>query len=333
MCIENIKVTIIVAIYKSEKFLDKLIQSIINQTYKNLEIILVDDGSPDNSGQICDKYALVDQRIRVIHKKNGGACEARNTGLKETNGEYVSIIDGDDWLELDYVEYLMKLIQMTKAEIAMTDKIFTTRDREQSVADEVEILTPEEAFSKIIYPDIPIGPWNKIYNVELLRINKIDFSRPWSGEGLWFSSRAVQFANRIALGHRKIYNYRLNNLESGLTNYNVQMGINALENIKYIGEHEIIKTSNTINAVKWHVWKNYNYELFLIIATNSIKEQKEKYKECKKNIRLQLISVLLHSQISRKAKIKMLIQGCFPVWYAKRELSKQKEALEQDNME
>lgn len=295
MCIENIKVTIIVAIYKSEKFLDKLIQSIINQTYKNLEIILVDDGSPDNSGQICDKYALVDQRIRVIHKKNGGACEARNTGLKETNGEYVSIIDGDDWLELDYVEYLMKLIQMTKAEIAMTDKIFTTRDREQSVADEVEILTPEEAFSKIIYPDIPIGPWNKIYNVELLRINKIDFSRPWSGEGLWFSSRAVQFANRIALGHRKIYNYRLNNLESGLT--------------------------------------NYNYELFLIIATNSIKEQKEKYKECKKNIRLQLISVLLHSQISRKAKIKMLIQGCFPVWYAKRELSKQKEALEQDNME
>lgn len=126
MCIENIKVTIIVAIYKSEKFLDKLIQSIINQTYKNLEIILVDDGSPDNSGQICDKYALVDQRIRVIHKKNGGACEARNTGLKETNGEYVSIIDGDDWLELDYVEYLMKLIQMTKAEIAMTDKIFTT---------------------------------------------------------------------------------------------------------------------------------------------------------------------------------------------------------------
>ncbi len=126
------KVSAIVAIYKSEKFLPKLIDSIINQTWQNLEILLVDDGSPDNSGAICDDYASRDDRIRVIHKKNGGACEARNVGLAEATGEYILIIDGDDWLELDYVAYLMNLIHQTGAEMAMTDKIFTTRDREQT---------------------------------------------------------------------------------------------------------------------------------------------------------------------------------------------------------
>ena len=109
------KVSAIVAIYKSEKFLPKLIDSIINQTWQNLEILLVDDGSPDNSGAICDDYASRDDRIRVIHKKNGGACEARNVGLAEATGEYILIIDGDDWLELDYVAYLMNLIHQTGA--------------------------------------------------------------------------------------------------------------------------------------------------------------------------------------------------------------------------
>ena len=106
---QSIKVSIIVAIYNSAKFLDKLITSIIDQTYKNIEVILVDDGSPDNSGEICDKYAALDSRIKVLHKKNGGACDARNKGLEMVTGEYLSIIDGDDWLEPDYVEYLLKI--------------------------------------------------------------------------------------------------------------------------------------------------------------------------------------------------------------------------------
>lgn len=261
------KVSAIVAIYKSEKFLPKLIDSIINQTWQNLEILLVDDGSPDNSGAICDNYASRDDRIRVIHKKNGGACEARNVGLAEATGEYILIIDGDDWLELDYVEYLMNLIHQTGAEMAMTDKIFTTRDREQTKKDAVEVWTPEDAFCGIIYPKFPIGPWNKIYKASLLKEHHIDFSRPWSGEGLYFSSMAAQCANKVAVGHRKIYNYRLNNTNSGLTHYNLIMGTNAMMNIRYIGETRIVKTKRTENAVNWHIWKNYGYVLFLIIAT------------------------------------------------------------------
>ena len=327
------KVSAIVAIYKSEKFLPKLIDSIINQTWQNLEILLVDDGSPDNSGAICDDYASRDDRIRVIHKKNGGACEARNVGLAEATGEYILIIDGDDWLELDYVAYLMNLIHHTGAEIAMTDKIFTTRDREQTKKDAIEVWTPEDAFCGIIYPKFPIGPWNKIYKASLLKEHHIDFSRPWSGEGLYFSSMAAQCANKVAVGHRKIYNYRLNNTNSGLTHYNLLMGTNAMVNIRYIGETRIVKTKRTENAVNWHIWKNYGYVLFLIIATDSVKENQALYDECIRNLRARLFGVLVHAELGPRTKAHMLVQGLFPVWWAKRDLRNNQVALANDKME
>ena len=326
------KVTAIVAIYKSEKFLPKLLDSIINQTWKNLEILLVDDGSPDNSGLICDKYAKKDKRIRVIHKEYGGACEARNVGLTEATGEYILIIDGDDWLEKDYVEYLMNLIHETGSEMAMTDKIFTTRDRNQTEQDRIETWTPEEAFCSIIYPKIPIGPWNKIYKTSLLKDNHIDFNRPWSGEGLYFSAMAASCSNRVGVGHKKIYNYRLNNENSGLTHYNVVMGTNALENIKYIKENRVIKTKRTENACNWHIWKNYGYILFLIVATNSVSQNKVLYKDCIHNIRIRLIKVLIHSEFGVKMKIKMLIQGLAPVRWAKNYIKQQLVAFKEDTM-
>lgn len=327
------KVSAIVAIYKSEKFLPKLLDSLVEQTWKNLEIILIDDESPDDSGAICDEYAQRDERIRVIHKKNGGACQARNDGLKEATGDYILIIDGDDWLERDYVEYLMNLIHETGSEMAMTDHIFTTRDRLQIASDSIEVLSPEEAFCKIIYPNIPIGPWNKIYKASLLKNNGIDFNRPWSGEGLYFSATAAQYSNKVGLGHRKIYNYRLNNANSGLTHYNIVMGTNALENIKYIKENRIIRTKRTEYACDWHIWKNHGYTLFLIIATNSIKENYKLYKMCIHNIRINLFDVIIHSELGVKSKLKMLLQGIAPVWWAKRELKHQRQEFERDIMD
>ena len=327
------KVSIIVAIYKSEKFLPKLLDSIVNQTWQNLEILLMDDGSPDNSSVICDQYASKDDRIHVVHRKNGGACAARNDGLSRATGEYILIVDGDDWLENDYVEYLMNLVHTTGADMAMSDHIFTTRDRNQIEKDSIEGYTPEEAFCTIVYPRMPIGPWNKIYKADLLKKNNIDFSRPWSGEGLYFAATAAQFANCIAVGHKKIYNYRLNNVNSGLTDYNIVMGTNALENIKFIGDNLVVRTKRTQYAVDWHIWKNYGYTLFLIVATDSIEENKELYNDCIHNMRSRLTSVLVHSEIGIKGKVKMLYQGLFPVRWAKRELNKQLAELKSDVMD
>lgn len=133
---------------------------------------------------------------------------------------------------------------------------------------------------------------------------------------------AAQYSNHVGVGHKKIYNYRLNNTGSGLTHYRVVMGTNALKNIKHIGEISIIRTPKFMNAVKWHIWKNYNYVLFLIIATNSKKQNNELYTECIKNIRSKLFDVVIHSELSPKQKIKMIGEGICPVYMAKRELKK-----------
>ena len=100
-------VSVIVPIYNVEKYLEKCIESIVNQTYKNLEIILVDDGSQDNCPAMCDEWTQKDSRIKVIHKKNGGLSSARNAGLEVSNGEYISFVDSDDWLDENTFEELL----------------------------------------------------------------------------------------------------------------------------------------------------------------------------------------------------------------------------------
>lgn len=107
-------VSIIVPIYKvPEDYLKKSIESLLNQTYKNIEIILVDDGSPDKCGEICDYYGKLDRRVKVIHQENKGLCGARNSGVYESNGEWITFVDGDDWLEEEAIESLMKKIDST----------------------------------------------------------------------------------------------------------------------------------------------------------------------------------------------------------------------------
>ncbi len=327
-----IKVSIIVAIYKSERFLDKLILSIINQTYQNLEIILVDDGSPDNSGKICDKYAQQDSRIKVIHKPNGGACDARNKGLEIVTGEYLTIIDGDDWLSPDYIEYLLGIAINTNADMSMSLHIFTTREQVQIQEDKIEIWTPEEAAVAIIYPKVPIGPWNKLYKTELIRNNQIDFNVPWSGEGHYFSAMAAQYANHVAVGRRKVYNYRLNNAESGLTHYNVNMGINALWNTKNIENKLVIKTPRLKNAIDYHIWAAYHFILKLIIATGTQKKYQKEYHDSIQIPRKMLMRVLIHSEVSFNHKIKMILMCICPVFYAKRLIKKEQIALKKDLM-
>jgi len=112
-------VSVIIPVYNVEKYLDKCIDSVVCQTYKNLEIILVDDGSPDNCPKMCDDWAKKDKRIKVIHKKNGGQGSARNMALEIITGDYVCFIDSDDWLELDYVEVMLEACINNNADIAI----------------------------------------------------------------------------------------------------------------------------------------------------------------------------------------------------------------------
>ena len=127
---DNPKISVIVPVYKVELYLRKCLDSIVGQTYKNLEIILVNDGSPDNCGAVCDEYAAEDCRITVIHKENGGVSSARNAGFKKATGEWIGWVDGDDWIELDMYEYLLKKAEEYGADIAVCSRKVVYPDRE-----------------------------------------------------------------------------------------------------------------------------------------------------------------------------------------------------------
>lgn len=112
-------ISIIVPVYKSEKYIERCVYSILKQTYKNIEVILVDDGSPDKSGKICDMLALKDKRIQVIHQKNAGAGAARNAGLKVAKGEYIGFVDSDDWIEPQMYEIMYREMEKYSADVGM----------------------------------------------------------------------------------------------------------------------------------------------------------------------------------------------------------------------
>ena len=116
---DNYLVSIIVPIYNVEKYLDRCIQSILNQSYENLEIILVDDGSPDRSSEICDEYRKSDQRIKVVHKENGGLSDARNAGLILAKGKYIIFLDSDDYIEHTMVEDAVTVLEKNDSDIVI----------------------------------------------------------------------------------------------------------------------------------------------------------------------------------------------------------------------
>lgn len=326
----NPTVSIIVAVYKSEQFLPKLLHSFEVQTYKNLEIILVDDGSPDNSGQICDEYASRDSRALVVHKPNGGTCSARNAGLKAATGDYLMIVDGDDWLEPDCVEYLVGLAEDTGSDMSYSVNLFTTRDRVQIDDDVRETWSSERATAAIIYPYMRLGPWNKLYKRSVVVENNITFSVPWFGEGLYFATEVAQHSNHVGVGRRKVYNYRLNNLGSGLTNYNVQNGKNALGNIKFIKENLTLDTPVVRHACDWHIWRNYEFLLTQIIGAGEELAERELAKDCAAYVRRNWLSVFLNSKVSGFEKLKIACCGIAPRLYAKLLIKRNKKGLEAD---
>ena len=121
------KISVIVPVYKTEGLLDRCVESIVGQTYKNLEIILVDDGSPDNCPAICDEWAEKDSRIRVIHKENGGLCSARNAGMDIAAGDYWGFVDSDDCIEPDMYQLLVENAASTQADISRCGILLTRR--------------------------------------------------------------------------------------------------------------------------------------------------------------------------------------------------------------
>ena len=156
-------ISVIVPVYNVEPYLRKCLDSIINQTYQNLEILLVDDGSSDKCGEICDQYAKLDNRIKVFHTANRGLSEARNLGLDNAKGEYIGFVDPDDWIEPDMYELLLKRLEETKADIVECGMIKEYWDKSEESKKENMELTGKEALRLLLIGKMSNAVWNKLW--------------------------------------------------------------------------------------------------------------------------------------------------------------------------
>ena len=204
-------VSIIVPIYNVEPYLRRCLDSIINQTYTNLEIILVDDGSPDKCPQICDEYAAKDKRIIVLHKENGGLSDARNAGLNACKGDFISFVDSDDWIADIYTEFLLKAITQNNAEIATANLLRTTQQIKINISayNEVcsEILQPVQAVKKLWSEDVLsfITVCGTLYKQNLF--TDLKFPQNRINEDIYISYKLLYASKKTVFLHLPIYCY------------------------------------------------------------------------------------------------------------------------------
>ncbi|WP_196007991.1 glycosyltransferase [Clostridium tyrobutyricum] len=204
-------VSIIVPIYNVERYINKCINSILSQTFKKFELILVDDGSPDSCGEICDKYAELDYRIKVIHKKNGGLSSARNAGIDIAQGKYIGFIDSDDWIKNDMYEFLYKTIIKYDADISICDFIKFNENYDLCFKEDsgknIEIWNNIEALEKLNTDDCGkiVVTWNKLYKKELW--SDIRFPEGRIHEDVFTMHKILFKTNRIVNTNKVLYGY------------------------------------------------------------------------------------------------------------------------------
>jgi len=200
-------ISVIVPIYKVEEYLDKCVESIINQTYKNLEIILVDDGSPDNCPKMCDEWAKKDSRIVVIHKENGGLSDARNAGIDVAKGKYITFIDSDDYVENNYTEFLYSNLIENNADISMGKQyVRYPKKTKNTGTGNKYIVNPHDCFDKLLYgEDFDVSAWAKLYKTELFK--EVRFPKGRVYEDAATTYKLIDKASVVVLNSEPIYNY------------------------------------------------------------------------------------------------------------------------------
>lgn len=279
-------VTIIVGIYNGEKYLTECIESIVEQDYLNIEILLVDDGSTDSSGRIADSFAKKDSRVSVIHQKNSGVSISRNNALREARGEYICIIDQDDVISKDYVSYYHRLCITNDAEIAITpsvDKFFGKPHKEHSNSDMVSVWTGKQAVIEMLYHKIVIAPWNKMIKKSLIDDNNLKFNPNYfNGEGFAFSIECFQHAKNVAVGNRKVYYYRVGDPNTGASKFKVEYIKSSLSAQQYIKTILIDKSPEVIKAWNFSNWHTHCDALNVMVGCSAVKMHRDLYMDIKK---------------------------------------------------
>ena len=273
-------ISVIVPVYKVEKYLEKCIESIIKQTHTNLQIILVNDGSPDNCGKICDEYAKKDSRIEVIHKINGGLSDARNVGINRANGRYIGFVDSDDYVKEDMYEKLINLIKEYDADVSICnlydviDGKEYIRNKENGIQEYSRLDILKEV---LLDKNIQNYAWNKLYKKELFDEIKYPIGKKYEDIGTTFY--VFEKCNKIVVTSEPEYYYlkRSDSLVNNVTE------ITVFDYTEIIIQRYLYTRENIEELKKYN---NYYLAKTLITAHNDIEllgniseKMQEKYKE------------------------------------------------------
>lgn len=206
------KISIIVPVYKVEEYLDRCVKSLQNQTYSNIEIILVDDGSPDRCGELCDSYAIGDSKVKVIHKENGGLSDARNVGILESSGDYLLFVDSDDYIELSACEKFMNLIGSKDVDVAMGDvlRIINGKEYEMSFNNsDIGMIQSGKKFLKnqLKSNSMNVASCRNMYKRDFLIKNSLFFLKGILHEDEEWLPRVLLSANKVMPTGINFYRY------------------------------------------------------------------------------------------------------------------------------
>lgn len=206
------KISVIVPVYNVDRYLEMCIESIINQTYDNLEIILINDGSTDDSKLICEKYLKLDKRIKLINQKNKGVSSARNNGIRNSSGEYIVFVDSDDYCELNMIETIVKNIDLNKDTFIIYgyNKIYKNKKTSVLLNENKNLNKNNISENILIKEEIGGYLWNKLFIASIIKNNNIKFNNKISYcEDLLFVNEYIRYIKRVKYLKKSLYNYRM----------------------------------------------------------------------------------------------------------------------------
>lgn len=303
-------ISVILPIYKVENYLKKCIDSVINQTYTKLEIILVDDGSPDKCGDICNEYSKKDARIKVIHKENGGLSDARNAGIKGATGKYIAFIDPDDYVDSNYIKILYENIISTNSDISIC--FFKEVSEDENILNKETIINNVTSFNMLetfnnLYVDKyalnTVVAWNKLYKIELWK--DIVYPKGKIHEDEFVIHKLIQKCNKVVYTGAVLYYY-----------------VQHKNSITGIGYNE--KTFDGFEAIEQRAeffLKNgyedlYEKCLYSLCLSNRMVYISTNNKNLKSKLNKQFKYIsrnFIRGNFNYKRKIKILILKCFPI--------------------
>lgn len=311
-------ISVIVPVYNIENYVNRCVESIVNQTYKNLEIILVDDGSSDKSACICDEWKARDTRIKVIHKRNGGLSDARNAGIKSANGIYYSFVDGDDMLDSQMIEKLYDALIMGNADISMCrmekieqSKRYVTRNFIDNSINRIE-LDGVEAIGLLLREKIDCSACLKLYKKEMF--SDLEFPYGKTNEDfavmykLFYKTKKIIYISDILY----YYFFRENSITSSFFSEKQFDKIdNCIEMLEYIK----ITIPEKKEEAYYYLQKQSLYLLKTLCITGLKKEYRNRYKQLRSILKENSIRIIKSKWFSLKEKMMIISITWFPRLY------------------